>query len=65
LGGKSGFDDDEDSPGGGLDDEDLRQDSIYTMDMKVSLVLLLYPVRLIGLLGAPYFIFAPMRSTGP
>ncbi|GJJ12042.1 hypothetical protein Clacol_006283 [Clathrus columnatus] len=37
LGGKSGFDDDEDGPSGGLDDEDLKEDPVYTMDIKAYL----------------------------
>ena len=39
LGGKTGqFDEDEDGVDGGLDDEDLRQDPVSTMDMKVCRV---------------------------
>ncbi|KIJ34652.1 hypothetical protein M422DRAFT_76407 [Sphaerobolus stellatus SS14] len=39
LGGKPGqFGEDDDIIDGGLDDEDLKQDSIYTMDMKSHLV---------------------------
>jgi hypothetical protein len=38
LGSKTGqFDEDEDGLDGGLDDEDLRQDPVSTMDMKVRL----------------------------
>lgn len=39
LGGKGEqFDEDENGLDGGLDDEDLRQDSISTMDMKVNTI---------------------------
>lgn len=34
LGGKSGFDEDDESSGG-LDDDDLKDDPVYTMDIKV------------------------------
>lgn len=33
--GKSGFDEDEDGSSSGFDDEDLKDDPIYTMDIKV------------------------------
>lgn len=39
LGGKSGFDEDDESSGG-LDDDDLKDDPVYTIDIKVCDVLL-------------------------